>query len=72
MSYSVITYNVERGDDMEIIYAIAEYFDVPNEEIIINKAVGNSIWFSTKAGARYSATTVRGGKFLKKNSIRID
>ena len=57
---------------MEIIYAIAKYLNIPNEFVTINKAVGNCIWFSTKAGAKYSATTVRGGKFLKKHSIRID
>lgn len=55
---------------MEMIYAIADYFDIPNEFISIEVVIGNNVWFRTKAGARYSCSTVRGGKHLKKNSIR--
>ena len=56
---------------MELIYAIAEYLDIPNEHITINNAAGSLIWFSTKHGSQYTCQTVRGGKFLKKNSIRL-
>lgn len=56
---------------MELIYAIAEYLGIPNEFITIDRAVGSSVWFSTKAGAKYSCSTVRNGKYLKKNSIRV-
>lgn len=57
---------------MELIYAIADYFGVPNEFITINSVKGDIVWFSTKAGAQYTCKTVRGGKYLKKNSIRGD
>lgn len=57
---------------MELIYAIADYLGIPNEFIFIDKAVDDCIWFHTKAGARYSARTVRSGKYLKKNSVRPD
>jgi hypothetical protein len=59
---------------MELIYAIADNLGIPNEFIIMDKvdAKGNCAWFHTKAGARYSCRTVRNGKFLKKNSVRID
>lgn len=56
---------------MELIYEIAEYMNIPNEFITINKVIGNIAWFSTKAGAQYSCSTVRDGKHLKKNSIRL-
>jgi hypothetical protein len=56
---------------MELIHAIAEYFDLPNEIIIIDKALGNIAWFRIN-GAEYSCKTVRNGKYLKKNSIRLD
>lgn len=55
---------------MELIYEIAEYLDVPNEFLSIDSIVGDIVWFSTKAGARYTCKTVRAGKHLKKNSIR--
>lgn len=57
---------------MELINALAEYFKLSNADIIVDTAQGNVVWFHTKAGARYTCKTVRGGKFLKKNSIRID
>jgi hypothetical protein len=57
---------------MILIYEIAEYLNIPNEFISIDLVVGNIAWFSTTSGARYSCTTVRGGKHLKKNSIRHD
>ena len=57
---------------MELIYEIAEYLNVPNEFISIDKVVGVHVWFSTTSGAQYSCKTVRGGKHLKKNSIRHD
>jgi hypothetical protein len=56
----------------ELYYDIADALDIPNEFITIDKAIANTIWFSTKAGATYSAHTVRDGKRLKKNSIRRD
>ena len=55
---------------MELIYEIAEYLDIPNEFITIDKVIGSDVWFSTTAGAQYSCSTVRGGKHLKKNSVR--
>jgi len=55
---------------MEIIYAIAEAINIPNEFIIIEKIIDDCIWFRTTAGAQYSARTVRNGRRLKKNSIR--
>ena len=57
---------------MGLLYEIAEYLDIPNEFITIDKAIGVNVWFHTKAGAKYSCSTVRNGKHLKKNSIRID
>jgi len=59
---------------MELIYAIAIDLGIPNEFIIMDKVdeQSNCAWFHTKAGARYSCRTVRNGKFLKKNSVRID
>jgi hypothetical protein len=57
---------------MELIYEIAEYLNVPNEFIMIDMVVGANVWFSTTTGAQYSCATVRGGKHLKKNSIRHD
>lgn len=57
---------------MELYYEIADYLNIPNEFITINKVSGSLVWFSTKAGAHYSCKTVRNGKHLKKNSIRID
>lgn len=57
---------------MELIYEIAEYLDLPNEFISIESVFGNIVWFHTTAGARYTCKTVRGGKHLKKNSIRHD
>ena len=57
---------------MELIYAIAQEMNVPNEFINIDKVIGDFAWFSTKAGGRYSCRTVRNGKYLKKNSIRVD
>ena len=55
---------------MELIYEIAEYLDMPNEFIKIDMVVGNCVFFSTKYGAKYSCTSVRNGKHLKKNSVR--
>lgn len=55
---------------MELIFAIADYLNIPNEFVSIDKVIGNYCWFSTKAGAQYSCKTVRNGKYLKKNSIR--
>jgi hypothetical protein len=55
---------------MDLIYEIAEYFDIPNEFITIDSVIGNIAWFSLKAGAQYTCKTTRGGKRLKKNSIR--
>lgn len=54
---------------MELIHAIAEYFDIPNEFVIIDRVIDSGVWFHTKAGASYTCSMVR-GKFLKKNSIR--
>lgn len=57
---------------MELIYAIADCLDIPNEYISIDSVVGNIVWFSTKSGARYTCQTARNGKYLKKHSIRVD
>lgn len=57
---------------MELIYEIAQYFNIPNEYIKINRVSGNIVWFSLSSGAKYSCRTVRNGNHLKKNSIRID
>ena len=57
---------------MEVYYAIGEDLNIPQEFIFITKEIGDCIWFHTKAGAQYSARTMRGGKYLKKNSIRVD
>lgn len=56
---------------MELIYDLAEYLDIPNEFITIDGVFGDLVWFSTTAGARYTCTTVRNGKRLKKHSIRV-
>jgi len=55
---------------MELIYAIAEYFNIPNEYVTIEQQQGDVVYFRLSAGAGYSCKTVRGGKYLKKNSIR--
>lgn len=55
---------------MELIYAIAEYLDIPNEFVTVDRVESNIAWFHTKAGASYTCNIVR-GKFLKKNSIRV-
>lgn len=60
---------------MELIHAIAEYLEVPNERVNIQKVIGEYVWFEILNGGnnpQYSCRTVRGGKYLKKNSIRID
>jgi len=57
---------------MKVIYAIAEYHNIPNEFVTITKAVDNILWYTLKGGAKYSCLTVRKGTALKKNSIRID
>jgi hypothetical protein len=58
---------------MELIYAIALYLDVPNEWIVIDKVIEDGVWFTVKNyGVSYTCTTVRSGKYLKKNSIRRD
>ena len=57
---------------MELIFAIADYLEIPNEFVFIDRVGDNIVWFHTSAGAAYTCLTVRGGKFLKKNSIRVD
>lgn len=58
---------------MELIYAIAQELNIPNECIKINQVIDDIVWFSVSStGAKYSCKTIRGGKYLKKNSIRID
>ncbi len=57
---------------MELIYDISEYLGVPNEHVNIDKVHLNNVWFSTAAGAKFTCKTIRGGKRLKKNSIRLD
>jgi len=56
---------------MELIFAIADYLEIPNEFVFIDKVCGNVVWFHTAPGAQYTCKTVR-GKFLKKNSVRAD
>jgi len=55
---------------MDLIFDIAEYLDIPNEYIKIDMVIGNMVWFSTKTGKQYTATSIRNGKRLKKDSIR--
>lgn len=57
---------------MELIYAIANELNIPNEFINIDRVSSNVVWFSLKSGARYTCKTVRNGKYLKKHSIRAD
>lgn len=57
---------------MELIYAIADELNIPNEFVIIDRAFDGMVWFHTKAGAKYSARTKNDGKYLRKNSIRPD
>jgi hypothetical protein len=57
---------------MELIYEIAEYLNIPNEFIFIDEVSGGYAYFHIKDGARYTCKTIRNGKHLKKNSIRID
>ena len=57
---------------MELIYSIAEYLNIPNEWVIIDKVINNAAWFHVKNGTHYSCRTTRNNKYLKKNSIRID
>lgn len=58
---------------MELLYAIAEVLDIPNEWIIIDRVIDDMAWFhNVKSGAAYSCRTVRGGKFLKRHSIRYE
>ena len=56
---------------MELIFAIADVLNRPNEFVFIDKVCGNLIWFHTAPGAQYTCKTAR-GKFLKKNSVRVD
>ena len=60
---------------MELIFAIADYLDIPNEFVFIDKVSGDLVWFHLSTGRslywqHFTCKTVRGGKFLKKNSIR--
>ena len=57
---------------MGLIFAIADYFEIPNEFVFIDKVGGDIVWFHIAAGASYTCRTVRSGKFLKKNSIRVN
>lgn len=66
---SPLANETQRENEMELIYAIADYFDIPNEFIFIDSVRGDAVWFHTKAGAQYTCHLSR-GKFLKKNSIR--
>ena len=61
-----------RGMKVELIYAIAEDLDVPNEWITVDSYNDGIIWFSVKGQIHYTCRTVRNGKYLKKNSIRVD
>ena len=59
---------------MELIYAIAEYLEVPNEYIKIDSVIdGLAFFHDTRSPlVKYSCKTIRSGKYLKKNSIRRD
>ena len=57
---------------MELIFQIADYLDIPNEFVFIDKVIGVTVWFHVSTGAAYTCDTVRCGKFLKKNSIRVN
>ena len=56
---------------MELIFGIADVLNIPNEFISIDKVCDNLVWFHTRTGAQYTCKTTR-GKFLKKNSVRVD
>jgi len=57
---------------MELKAQLAKALNLPVEVIGEVKAIENCIWFSTTAGANYSAMTVRNGSKLKANSVRAD
>lgn len=56
---------------MELIYAIADYLNVPQEWVNITSVKENYVWFNVRGQASYTCKMVR-GKFLAKNSIRVD
>ena len=56
---------------MELLYAIADYLEVPNEFVVIDSVSDDLVWFHVKS-MRYTCKTTRNGKFLKKHSIRRD
>ena len=55
---------------MDLINAIATYFDCPNSAVRNIRVDGADCWFSLYGSTEYTCTIVR-GKFLKKNSIRL-
>ena len=57
---------------MELIFAIADYLEIPNELVFIDKVSGDLVWFHISSGASYTCKTVRCGKWLKKNSVRVE
>lgn len=56
---------------MELLYAIGEYLNVPQEWVNITRVDGPYVWFNVRGQANYTCKMVR-GKFLAKNSIRVD
>ena len=57
---------------MELIFAIADKLDIPNEFVFIDRIIEDIVWLHTKSGACYTCKTVRGGKYMKANSLRPD
>jgi hypothetical protein len=57
---------------MDIYFDIANYLQIPNEKITIDKIIGNLCFFRTSAGAKYSCKLTKNGKHISKNSIRVD
>ena len=56
---------------MEHLYAIGDYLNVPQEWINITRVDGAYAWFNVRGQASYTCKISR-GKYLAKNSIRVD
>lgn len=55
---------------MELINAIATYFECTNNLVVIDSVIGKNCWFTLGGSTAYTCTISR-GKFLKNNSIRL-
>ena len=59
---------------MELIFAIADYCQVPNEHVTITKVDDGTVWFRVKNGPAnqdYNCKMTRGER-LKKGSVRLE